>query len=81
MSLACAGSGGARRGGGGGSGGTESEKAGSDGGGSNAGGRKHSTFKRLWKEAKHERGHLTMAAVCLLISSSMNLLAPTVVAK
>ncbi|CAM9299169.1 unnamed protein product, partial [Laminaria digitata] len=42
---------------------------------------KPSTFRRLWEEAKHETGHLTMAGVCLLLSSSANLMAPTILAK
>lgn len=40
-----------------------------------------STFMRLWQEAKHEKGHLGMAGVCLLLSSSANLMAPTIMAK
>lgn len=40
-----------------------------------------STFWRLWSEAKHEKGHLGMAGVCLLISSSANLMAPAIMAK
>lgn len=40
-----------------------------------------STFWRLWKEAKHEKGYLTMAGVCLVVSSSTNLMAPTIMAK
>ena len=42
---------------------------------------KRSTFRRLWEEAKHETGHLAMAGVCLLLSSSANLMAPTILAK
>eukprot|EP00903_Cladosiphon_okamuranus_P017844 g16422.t1 len=42
---------------------------------------KSSTFWRLWSEAKHEKGHLAMAAVCLLGSSSANLMAPAIMAK
>lgn len=44
-------------------------------------GTKKSTFRRLWKEAKHEKGYLTMAGVCLVLSSSTNLMAPTIMAK
>lgn len=40
-----------------------------------------STFRRLWEEAKHETGHLAMAGVCLLLSSSANLMAPAILAK
>lgn len=42
---------------------------------------KPSTFRRLWEEAKHETGHLAMAGVCLLLSSSANLMAPAIMAK
>lgn len=70
--------GGLRRGGGGGAGGAATKE-----GASGAIGRqkRSSTFWRLWKEAKKEKGHLALASVCLLLSSSMNLLAPTIVAK
>lgn len=44
-------------------------------------GNKPSTFFRLWQEAKHEKGYLGMASVCLLLSSSANLMAPTIMAK
>lgn len=40
-----------------------------------------STFRRLWSEARHEKGHLAMAGVCLLASSSANLMAPAIMAK
>lgn len=40
-----------------------------------------STFWRLWAEAKQEKGHLTLAGVCLLASSSANLVAPAILAK
>lgn len=40
-----------------------------------------STFRRLWSEAKHEKGHLALAGVCLLASSSANLMAPAIMAK
>lgn len=40
-----------------------------------------STFWRLWSEAKHEKGHLALAGVCLLASSSANLMAPAIMAK
>lgn len=50
-------------------------------GGVDKGAAKPSTFRRLWEEAKHETGHLTMAGVCLLLSSSANLMAPTILAK
>lgn len=40
-----------------------------------------STFWRLWSEAKHEKGHLAAAGVCLLASSSANLMAPAIMAK
>lgn len=43
--------------------------------------RKSSTFVRLWKEARREKGHLAMAAVCLLVSSSANLMAPSILAR
>lgn len=42
---------------------------------------KSSTFVRLWKEARREKGHLAMAAVCLLVSSSANLMAPSILAR
>lgn len=44
-------------------------------------GTKKSTFRRLWKEAKHEKGYLSLAGVCLVLSSSTNLMAPTIMAK
>lgn len=75
--------GGVRRGGGGGGGRVASDK--DKGDSARAGGDKSkwksSTLERLWQEAKHEKGYLGMAGVCLLVSSSMNLLAPTVIAK
>ena len=40
-----------------------------------------STMRRLWKEAKREKGHLAMAAVCLMVSSSANLMAPSILAR
>lgn len=40
-----------------------------------------STLRRLWAEAKHEKGHLAAAGVCLLASSSANLMAPAIMAK
>lgn len=40
-----------------------------------------STFWRLWAEAKQEKGHLAVAGVCLLASSSANLMAPAIMAK
>jgi len=40
-----------------------------------------STFWRLWAEAKSEKGHLALAGVCLLASSSANLMAPAIMAK
>ncbi|CAB1104935.1 ABC [Ectocarpus sp. CCAP 1310/34] len=44
-------------------------------------GKPQSTFWRLWSEAKHERGHLAAAGVCLMASSSANLMAPAIMAK
>lgn len=43
--------------------------------------KKGPTFGRLWAEAKQESGHLAMATTCLLVSSSMNLLAPSIMAR
>lgn len=42
---------------------------------------KSSTSVRLWKEARREKGYLAMAAVCLLVSSSANLMAPSILAR
>lgn len=58
-----------------------SEKQGGGGGEVDKEAKKPSTFLRLWEEAKHEKGHLAMAGVCLLLSSSANLMAPTILAK
>lgn len=44
-------------------------------------GKPPSTFRRLWSEAKHEKGHLAAAGVCLMASSSANLMAPAIMAK
>lgn len=46
-----------------------------------AGTKPPSTFWRLWSEAKQEKGHLAVAGVCLLASSSANLMAPAIMAK
>lgn len=66
-----------RGGGGGGSGDAVTDAAESPEGSSG----KKSPFWRLLDEARQEMGHHGMAAVCLLISSSMNLMAPTVLAR
>lgn len=50
-------------------------------GGGEAKAKSPSTFWRLWSEAKHEKGNLALAGVCLLASSSANLMAPAIMAK